>query len=237
MADRVLLLGAQLGHRPSVPRTGVVGNEDRVVAESTAPARLLDQRPLAAALERRLLALRVDESDHADVGGPPVAAARRDLTQELVEILLVARARSGIASGVDPRAPPERGDCDAGVVGDDRLPGRRGGGACLDQRVGLERVGGLGWQHDAVRQRAQIERQDLRQLAQLVLVAGGEDQAEAASSCASRRRAMPAPASSSSSSSEARESGVRSAVAWTSTSPPSPVMTTLASTSAPTSSE
>ena len=42
----------------------------------------------------------------------------------------------------------------------------------------------------------------------------------------------PAAASASSSSRCARESGVRSAVAWTSTSPPSPVMTTFASTSA-----
>ena len=48
---------------------------------------------------------------------------------------------------------------------------------------------------------------------------------------------MPAAASASSSSSEARESGVRSAVACTSTRPPSPVMTTLASTSAVESSE
>ena len=43
---------------------------------------------------------------------------------------------------------------------------------------------------------------------------------------------MPGAASASSSSRWARDSGVRSAVAWTSTSPPSPVMTTLASTSA-----
>ena len=48
---------------------------------------------------------------------------------------------------------------------------------------------------------------------------------------------MPAPASASSSSSEARESGVRSAVACTSTSPPSPVITTFMSTSAVESSE
>ena len=43
---------------------------------------------------------------------------------------------------------------------------------------------------------------------------------------------MPCAASASSSSRCARESGVRSAVAWTSTRPPSPVMTTFASTSA-----
>jgi hypothetical protein len=48
---------------------------------------------------------------------------------------------------------------------------------------------------------------------------------------------MAASPSASSSSSEARETGVRSAVACTSTSPPSPVMTMFASTSAVESSE
>ena len=51
-----------------------------------------------------------------------------------------------------------------------------------------------------------------------------------------RRASMPCAASSRSSSSEVRWSGVRSPVAWTSTRPPSPVMTTFASTSAPLSS-
>ena len=61
--------------------------------------------------------------------------------------------------------------------------------------------------------------------------------APSASSCARRRRSMPPPTSASISSSEARESGVRSAVACTSTRPPSPVITTFMSTSAVESSE
>ena len=56
-------------------------------------------------------------------------------------------------------------------------------------------------------------------------------------SCTCRKREIPISARPSSSSSEARESGVRSAVACTSTRPPSPVITTLASTSAVESSE
>ena len=53
-----------------------------------------------------------------------------------------------------------------------------------------------------------------------------------ASSCTTRSCSIPAAASASSSSRCARDSGVRSAVACTSTRPPSPVITTFASTSA-----
>ena len=54
----------------------------------------------------------------------------------------------------------------------------------------------------------------------------------AAALWASRRCSMPVAARPRRSSSDARERGVRSPVAWTSTSPPSPVMTTFMSTSA-----
>ena len=92
---------------------------------------------------------------------------------------------------------------------------------------------GLG---SAVRQRVEREaRQQPLELADLVGVAGGEDHASAAS-CAARSPSIPVCASASNSSRWVRESGVRSAVACTSTSPPSPVMTTFASTSAEESS-
>ena len=61
--------------------------------------------------------------------------------------------------------------------------------------------------------------------------------ARTAAVCAARSPSMPCWASASRSSRWARLSGVRSAVAWTSTRPPSPVMTTFASTSAVESSE
>ena len=88
--------------------------------------------------------------------------------------------------------------------------------------------------------------EDLAHLVQLVRVPRREHQLGArgravhdpvACSCTARSSAIPASASPSSSSSEARESGICSAVACTSTRPPSPVMTTLASTSALESSE
>ena len=91
---------------------------------------------------------------------------------------------------------------------------------------------------DVVGQRGDVVAVEQRgQLAHLVRVAGGEDQphelrAVTARSCAACSSATPLPASASSASRFARDSGVRSAVAWTSMRPPSPVMTTLASTSA-----
>ena len=59
----------------------------------------------------------------------------------------------------------------------------------------------------------------------------------ATASWASRSTSIAGSASASRSSNEARETGMRSAVACTSTRPPSPLMTTLASTSARESSE
>ena len=118
-------------------------------------------------------------------------------------------------------------------------------GAGLPERIVGEALPRLGRQLDLVRERIDLEAgKSLAQLAELVLVAGRKHQGRhreppsggeldpTADRCASRSRAIPPSASASSSSSEARESGVRSAVACTSTSPPSPVITTFASTSA-----
>ena len=91
---------------------------------------------------------------------------------------------------------------------------------------------------DARRQRLERDAAEhAPELAQLVIVAGGEHEPHArayrtAAACAARSPSIPCCASASSSSRCVRESGVRSAVACTSTSPPSPVMTTFASTSA-----
>jgi hypothetical protein len=110
---------------------------------------------------------------------------------------------------------------------------RRGAG--LDQRVVGEGLARLRRQLDSLRQRLDLVRSEQGpELPDLVRVACGEYQAHqpVAAACASRSCSMPAAASASISSSEARESGVRSAVACTSTSPPSPVITTFMSTSA-----
>ena len=99
-------------------------------------------------------------------------------------------------------------------------------------------VARLGRQLDRVGQRLERDlRQQAAELAQLVRVAGGEHDGHrqalcVAAACAARSSSIPLAASASRSSRCARESGVRSAVAWTSTRPPSPVMTTFASTSA-----
>src|SRR4051794_39739955 len=130
------------------------------------------------------------------------------------------------------------------------------GGAGFDQRVLGEAAAVLRRQLDAGGQWAKLyAAEQIRQLAQLVLVAGGEDHVllnytsqgrdmnvarssydlpapATAVSCDSRRSAIPPSARCRSPSSEARDTGVRSAVACTSTKPPSPVITTLASTSA-----
>src|SRR4029077_8603708 len=90
-------------------------------------------------------------------------------------------------------------------------------------------------QLDPLRQRLQLHPgPQFAHLAQLVLIARGEDPppVPATRSCTWRSLEMPISARPSNSSSEARESGVRSPVACTSTRPPSPVITTLASTSA-----
>src|SRR5258705_544214 len=117
----------------------------------------------------------------------------------------------------------------AAAVADGVLLGRRqlGHGAAVVTIVGDE--------DRVVAEAARAEQRG--QLAQLVRVAGGKDQLHAsgaatARSCAACSSATPLAASASSASRFARDSGVRSAVAWTSMRPPSPVMTTLASTSA-----
>src|SRR5581483_1536977 len=132
-------------------------------------------------------------------------------------------------------------------------PARRGGGPRLRKRVVGERLAVLVRQHNTLRQALQAyagRLEHARHLSHLVRVSRRQDQRPAlhagpqptaaavtASSCNSRRASIPPAASASSSSRCARESGVRSAVACTSTSPPSPVITTLASTSAVESSE
>src|SRR6186997_62299 len=243
MADRLLLGERELGEGALVVAAGLVGDEDGVVAEAAAAAALAQQRALAAGFEEVLVAALVDEGDRADVGGAAVAVGGRDFAQQLRQVLLVAGAFAGVAGGVDPGGAAEVGGFDPRVVGDRRPAGRGMAGAGLDQRVGLEAVARLRRQLDLVGQRLELRpRQQIRHLPQLVLVAGGEDERllrrrsatrhEATRSCTSRRRPMPSSARLSSSSSEARESGVRSAVACTSTRPPSPVITTLASTSA-----
>src|SRR4051794_9712207 len=120
VADGVLLLRWQLGHRPAVLGAGVVGDEDRVVAEAATAARLANGRPLAAAFEEVLVAGRVDVGDDADVRNRAVLLGVELLEQE-VQVLLVGGVMTGVACGAPPRAPSEPHRLDPGVIGDGRL--------------------------------------------------------------------------------------------------------------------
>src|SRR6185437_17040366 len=110
VADRVLLLGAQLRHRPFV--VGVVGDEDRVVAEAAAAAALAQQAPFAVGFEDVLGAVGVDQRQHADVGGAPLATGGVDFAQQLVQVVLVARPLPRVARRVDAGRPTEVGGFD-----------------------------------------------------------------------------------------------------------------------------
>src|SRR5436305_1868969 len=125
VADRMLLGRGELGHRPPVVRTGVVGNEGRVVAEPAAAPRITRQLSLAAPFEQSLRAVPVRERDDADVGHPAIVLAA-DLVEQLREVLLVARALARVAGGAHARTAAEPVRLDAGVVRDrhaaSRLP-------------------------------------------------------------------------------------------------------------------
>jgi len=115
VADRVLLRRGELGHRAVV--VGVVGDEDRVVAEAAAAAALAEEEAFAVRLEDVLGAVLFDQGEDADVGGATLAAGGVDFADQLVEVVVVARPGAGVAGGVDAGGAVE-------VVGLD--PGRRG---------------------------------------------------------------------------------------------------------------
>src|SRR5689334_25370512 len=107
MADLVLLGRRELRHRALVVGTGVVGHERRVVAEATTAPGSLGQPTLAAALEEVLGAVRLDQRQRAVIGRPPVLSRRRDLAQQLGQVLLVARAGASVAGRMDSGTPTE----------------------------------------------------------------------------------------------------------------------------------
>ena len=134
VADRVLLLGRQLGHRAAVAR--VVGHEGGVVAEAAVAARLA--RPACPRSVPRTSSsrpARVHVGERADVGHATVAVGRH-LAQQLGEVLLVASRRSpGVARRAHTRCAAERRGLDARVVGDRRRAGGRAAARALTERV------------------------------------------------------------------------------------------------------
>src|SRR3954447_20162039 len=88
VADCVLLVGCEFRHRAAV--VVVVGDEGRVVAESTVAARLGCQLTRAAALEQPLLAVVGHVNERADVRDAAVTARCTNLVEQLLQVLLVA---------------------------------------------------------------------------------------------------------------------------------------------------
>src|SRR4051812_34945956 len=72
VADRVLLGGAELGHRPAIVGAGVGGDERGVVAEAARAPRLGRELPLAATVEDALGAGAIDVGHRTDVGDLPI---------------------------------------------------------------------------------------------------------------------------------------------------------------------
>ena len=172
MADLVLLLRAQLGHRAAL--RAVVGEEGRVVAESPVAARLEGERPLTATVDQLLPPTRLHVRERADVSHPPVAV-RRHLGEQLGQVLLVTGALAGEAGRPHARCAAQGRGLDAGIVGDGGPAGGRRGRAGLDQGVVRERRARLGRKLNVVGQRLQaVGVHERTELAQLVGVAGGE---------------------------------------------------------------
>ena len=202
VADRVLLLGRQLGHR--APVVVVVGDDGRVVAEAALAPRLVDERPRAASLGHQLVAAR-DRRTRARTRtrrGCRRPAAPRAAAWPGSPRRSRPRRRSARSAR---RARRQRRRLDAGVVGQRGAARGRGRGARLQERVVGERLARLGRQLDAVRQRLELERREQAlELAQLVRVAGGEDELHvrrlprrpppAGRRAAARCRPRPAPA-------------------------------------------
>ena len=211
-------------------------HEDRVVTEPFGTATRL--RDLAFETPRRaqLRPIGREQDQLAHVASPPILD-----TCELAEQPRNAVRRP--ARRLDARATAERSHLDPRVLARDPrvLRSVPAAVARLDSRVVDERRAVL----DRVSRR--VQELDLprgkraSELSELVRVARREDELHTraratASSWAAVSSSIPPAARSSSSSSSSRENGSRSAVACTSTSAPSPVMTTFMSVSADESS-
>src|ERR1700722_7010436 len=196
MAYCVLALVVELGHRDVA---GVlVGEEGGVVAEAPLAARMLSEATGAAPLEDALYAGHgIDVGERAHIGE---RTAGGSLGEQLGEVLLVGGVLAGVAGRAHSRCAAERGRFDARVIGDAGRAGRERRGASLAEGVLLEGGAVLRRQSHLIRQRIDVEAgEQARDLATLVLVAGGQQQSlwlaagggglTACHACLRRRRA------------------------------------------------
>ncbi len=243
--DAVLLLRREFAEG----QRRIVGLEHRVVAEPLVAARRPDQLAEDPALEQLLVPVRPGQDQGRDEVGPPVGGATGR------KLALDARHRAGKvlrAAGPAGREQPgrsvERVHAQARIVREGRQPGgvrrrpRLDGGVLGEHRAGLVRLGQV---QLAGRDRLDAEGgQQLAHLAQLAGIVGrdhdppGEEAAHQAIACfwSATSSATPALASRRRLRNSSSENGFTSAVPCTSTMPPLPVMTKLASVSAPESS-
>src|SRR4029453_8085219 len=100
-----------------------------------------------------------------------------NLLEELGQVLLVGCVLAGVAGRANPGLAAEPVSLDARGVGDRGATGRGVGGARLAERVIREALPLFGGQLDARRQGIELDAgQRLAQLAELVLVAGCEQE-------------------------------------------------------------
>ena len=229
--------------------------EDRVIAETVAPARLEQDSTLPGALtdQRRGIFGMAQIDQHAlEARGALGFGDIREIREQFEQIGLVRSARTGIAGRVDAGRAAQCIDLQPRVVGDGRQSAVTRRVARLEDGVLDEGQAGLLGLGDAVLAlRADMDPglgQQAFDLTDLAGVVAGQDdgladmrsrhepQTSSAARCAAWMERMPAAPSSSSASSSARVKGWPSAVPWTSMKRPSPSITRFMSVSADESS-
>src|SRR5262245_61628086 len=243
MADAGLVPGRRRGER--APQ--LVGDEDRIVAETAATVGVLGDGALAEPLRADDATVGPRQSDHAAKARSAIAGASETLEED--GDALGARRRE--ARRAHAGRPGERVDLEPGIVPEGRQPRRQGHGPCLGDGVLEVARLTLGRQRDAPA--GEVLRDDISpfahqggQLGDLARVRRGEDEAAgdhfAAGSrtpaarsvrrCRVVRRASPALPTDTSRLSWRSVNGSPSAAPWTSTNRPAPVITRFMSTAA-----
>ena len=174
VADGVLLLRRQLGHRAPVVVVG--GHEGRVVAEAAVAAGLVGQLALAAALGGQLAVRRPRRPARTR---RPRACRRRAAPRAAAWPGSPRRwrPRRRSAPSARPGAPPSAAASMPESSATAGRPVRRAAARALMSALSANVVAGLGRQLDLVGQQRQLVRGEQRlELAHLVRVACGEDE-------------------------------------------------------------
>jgi len=238
MADSVFVTGLQLAKC----LLHAVGKEDRVIAETIFTAWRKHELAPYLAFKHDRPASRPRQRERTNKFGG--AVVRAGCLQRLFHPRHRDRevpVRSRPASRINARRAIERGNNEAGIVGEGRKTGRIGSRARLEHRISRKaRLCFFRFGKTELTSASHLEserREQFFDLPHLARIVGREDKRARmvharARLCSSISSAMPLRAKPRSSPSAASENGAPSAVACTSTSPPEPVMTKFASVSA-----